>query len=66
MNNKILSITKVLNENQIHLFKINHCYLCEKYSDIGFCNQNDDSVSDIIISCIENARFEKKKVLCDV
>lgn len=65
--NKIESITKVLNENQIYLFKINHCYICEKYSDTNSscCQNDDDTVSSVIISCVENEKFIKKVILND-
>jgi len=57
MKGEIESITRILDQNQINLFKERNCEFCTNYSSIGICDFDEGDVSDTIISCIENERF---------
>lgn len=57
MKGEIESITKVLNQNQINLFKSAHCEFCTNYSSLGICAFNEGDVSSCIIKCIEEDLF---------
>ncbi len=60
MKDNIESVTKVLNNHQIMLFKERKCQFCTNYSSIGICAFDEYDVNSCIIKCIEEDLFRVK------
>ena len=60
MKGEIESITKVLNSQQINLFKERKCQYCQNYSSFGICAFFEKDFSFTMIKCVEEELFRVK------